>query len=109
MLGHGEVRQRVQAVVAGEAVGSVRFTVLCHEFGIQLTMAAVAGAVLHGIAAFVDVAVGADHFGADTLDVVVGEVKIGQVVVKNSDCGRFQIIVGPQMFQVAAPALRDGG
>ncbi len=75
--------------MAGEAVGAVRFVVLGHKFSIQLAVAAVAGAVLHVVAVFVDVAIDAGHFGADAANVVVGQAELGQIMVEIDHSGRF--------------------
>ncbi|MAT95560.1 MAG: hypothetical protein CL608_00210 [Anaerolineaceae bacterium] len=109
VLGHGKVRHRVQSIVAVEAVGSECLVMLDDEFSVTLAMTVGAGAVLHGVAAFVGVAVGAGQFGIGAANVVVGQGKIGQAVVEVGDGGRFQIIIRAFMFQMAITALFDVG
>ena len=75
VLSQGKVRHRVQAVVAIETVGSICLVVPGHKVGIQFAVAACAGAVLHSVVAFINVAIGAGDFGADIFDVVVGQAE----------------------------------
>jgi len=89
MLGHRKVRHRVHTIVTSQTVGSIGFIVLSHKFSIQIPVAVGTGTFLDGVIAVVAVAVGTNHLSADAANIVMGQAKTGQAVVKIGDSGGF--------------------